>query len=56
MAKLSYPKKSTPTKPDDASRAQAGVARKNGGIVPKDSHVARMQRAAAQNYGKSVGK
>lgn len=56
MAKTSHQGKSTPTKPADASRAQSGVAKRNDGIVTKGGHVARLQRAAAHNYGKSGGK
>lgn len=45
-----------PTKPSDASRIQGKVALANGGMVPKGSHVGRLQGAAARNFGKSGGK
>ncbi len=52
----SRPSPSHPTKPADASRAQSGVALRIGGVVPKGSHVGRLQVAAARNFGKSGGK
>ena len=33
----------------DAARIQSATAKKNGGIVPKDSFAARAQRAASKN-------
>ncbi len=47
---------SNPTTPSDASRVQSTVARVSKGAVPKGSHVGRLQRAAARNFGKSGGK
>lgn len=45
-----------PTTPAAASRVQGAVAKGNGGTVPKGSYAARMQGAAARNFGKSGSK
>lgn len=57
MSKISNivgPKK--PTTPSAASRVQAAAAKQGGGQVAKGSPAARMQSAAARNFGKSGGK
>lgn len=45
-----------PTTPEDASRVQSSVATKHDGKIPPNSHVKRMQKAAAKRFGKSGGK
>lgn len=44
------------TTPRVVARVQGAVARDNGGLVPKGSHVGRMQKAAVRNFGKPGGK
>lgn len=44
------------TTPEDASRSQSAVARENKGVIPANSHVRRLQSAAARNFGKSGSK
>ena len=46
----------TLTTPAAASRAQSAVARTKGGVIPSNSYVTRLQRAAAINFGKSGSK
>lgn len=50
------PARSNLTTPTDASRAQGAVARENNGAIPLNSHVRRLQSAAARNFGKSGSK
>lgn len=38
----------SPVTPDAIARIQSSVAKQNGGGVPKDSYVGRMQKAAAK--------
>lgn len=45
-----------PTTPQAAARVQAAYARAHGGKVPSGGQVARMQAAAARNFGKSGSK
>jgi len=48
--------KRNPTTPKAASRMQSGVAKDNGGTVPKGNYVGRIQKAAKNNFGKPGGK
>lgn len=51
-------KPANPMTPEAASRIQSDVAKKNGGVVPKDSFGARATSAGAKNVntGKVSGK
>jgi len=46
---MSKPK--NPFTPKDASRIQSTTAKKNGGIVPKDSFASYVQSVVARNTG-----
>lgn len=48
--------RSAQTTPKAASRVQSAYARTHGGTTPSGGQVARMQAAAARNFGKSGAK
>lgn len=57
MSKSSSSKgSSATTTPKAASRVQSAFARTHGGTTPSGGQVARMQSAAARNFGKSGAK